>query len=208
MRVGALQDCPVLLHTAKTPRDTARPNSASSRMMLADLPPSSCATRFTVGAAFRATSTPARVEPVKETMSTSGCAESAAPTTGPAPFTRLKTPGGTPASCRISAKIRAFSGATSDGLSTIVHPAASAGATLQAIWFSGQFHGVMKAHTPTGSLTRRDVPRSVSNSKSARIFSMVRKCPMPDGTCACAARAVGAPISALTVAANSAERAA
>ena len=45
----------------------------------------------------------------------------------------------------------ALSGATSDGLSTIVQPAASAGATLQAIWLSGQFHGVIKPHTPTGS---------------------------------------------------------
>ncbi len=29
----------------------------------------------------------------------------------------------------------------SDGFSSMVQPAASAGATLQAIWFSGQFHG-------------------------------------------------------------------
>ena len=50
--------------------------------MLADLPPSSWATRFTVGAAFWATSMPARVEPVNDTMSTSGCDDSAAPTVG------------------------------------------------------------------------------------------------------------------------------
>ncbi len=47
----------------------------------------------------------------------------------------------------------AFIGATSDGLSIIVQPAASAGATLQTIWLIGQFHGVMKPQTPTGSLT-------------------------------------------------------
>jgi hypothetical protein len=41
-------------------------------MMFADLPPSSCDTRFTVSAAAFATCTPARVEPVKETMSMSG----------------------------------------------------------------------------------------------------------------------------------------
>ena len=64
-----------------------------------DLPPSSCATRLTVGAAACATSTPARVEPVIEIMSTSGCVASAAPTSGPSPWTRLKTPAGTPASC-------------------------------------------------------------------------------------------------------------
>ena len=57
----------------------------------------------------------------------------AAPTVGPSPFTRLKTPFGTPASCMISAKTRPLSGAISEGLSTIVQPAASAGATLQTI---------------------------------------------------------------------------
>ena len=44
-------------------------------------------------------------------------------------------------------------GATSEGFSTIVQPAAIAGATLQTIWLSGQFHGVISAQTPIGSLT-------------------------------------------------------
>jgi hypothetical protein len=39
----------------------------------------------------------------------------------------------------------ASSGAISLGLSTIVQPAASAGATFVTIWFSGQFHGVIKS---------------------------------------------------------------
>ncbi len=67
----------------------------------------------------------------------------------------------------ISAKRIAFNGATSDGLSTIVQPAAIAGATLQAIWFSGQFQGVISPHTPTGSRTISVVPIGRSNSKSA-----------------------------------------
>ena len=37
----------------------------------------------------------------------------------------------------ISARMNALRGATSDGFSTTVHPAASAGATLAAIWWSG-----------------------------------------------------------------------
>jgi hypothetical protein len=52
---------------------TARSKSASSSNMLGDLPPSSWWTRLTVAAAVRATSVPARVEPVNDTMSTSGC---------------------------------------------------------------------------------------------------------------------------------------
>ena len=66
--------------------------SASFRMMLADLPPSSWVTRFTESAAALATSTPARVDPVIDTMSMSGCFEIAAPTPGPSPLTRLNTP--------------------------------------------------------------------------------------------------------------------
>ena len=42
--------------------------------------------------AARATAIPARVDPVKETMSISGWAEIAAPTVAPSPFTKLKPP--------------------------------------------------------------------------------------------------------------------
>ncbi len=133
IRVGALQDWPELLNTWATPPVTAFCRSASSRMMFGDLPPSSWLTRFTVGAARCATSMPARVEPVNEIMSISGCSLIAAPTSGPRPLTRLNTPLGTPASCKISAKISAEVGVNSDGLRIMVQPAASAGATLQAI---------------------------------------------------------------------------
>ena len=101
--------------------------------MEADLPPSSSATRFTVPAANSAIRRPARVEPVKDTMSTSGCCTSASPTDAPVPLIRLKTPAGSPAASTISARMKALSGATSLGLSTTVQPAASAGATLAAI---------------------------------------------------------------------------
>ena len=56
---------------------------------------------------------------------------------------QVEDAGGTPAASRISANKMALNGATSDGFSTMVQPAASAGATLQAIWLIGQFHGVM-----------------------------------------------------------------
>ena len=45
----------------------------------------------------------------------------------------------------------ALSGAISLGFRTTVQPVASAGATLEAIWFSGQFHGVISPQTPIGS---------------------------------------------------------
>ena len=61
----------------------------------------------------------------------------------------------------------AFKGAISEGFSTIVQPAAIAGPTLQAIWFSGQFHGVIIPQTPIGSRATSVVPNMCSNSKSA-----------------------------------------
>ena len=106
---------------------------------------------------------PARVEPVNDTMSMSGWLEIAAPTPGPSPWTRLYTPAGTPAASMISVKIWPEYGATSDGLSTMVQPVASAGDTLQAIWLIGQFQGVIRPQTPIGSLTISVGPRSSSN---------------------------------------------
>ena len=72
MRVGASHDWPLLLKHAAVPRVTASAKSASGRMMFADLPPSSCATRFTVSAATFATMIPALVEPVNDIIATSG----------------------------------------------------------------------------------------------------------------------------------------
>ena len=140
-----------MLKQLSTPFFTDQARSASGRMMLADLPPSSCDTRLTVSAAALATRMPARVEPVNDIMSTPGCADSGAPTPGPSPLIRLKTPAGTPASSMISATISAFSGVYSLGFSTMVQPAASAGATLHMIWLIGQFQGVIMPTTPTGS---------------------------------------------------------
>jgi len=44
-----------------------------------------------------------------------------------------------------------LTGVKSLGLTTTVHPAASAGASFQVSSSSGEFHGVMAATTPTGS---------------------------------------------------------
>ena len=164
MRVGALHDWPLFMKQLCTPPRTTASMSASSRTMLADLPPSSWVTRFTVGAALIATWMPARVEPVNDIMSTSGCVAMAVPTVGPSPSTRLKTPAGTPASWRICAQRCAFSGASSVGFSTIVQPAAIAGSTLHAIWFTGQFHGVIRPQTPIGSRRKSVEPCTVSKS--------------------------------------------
>jgi shikimate kinase len=106
-----------------------------------------------VGGAL-ATSRPARVEPVKDIMSMSGMGRHRGADAGPSPCTRLNTPAGTPASCRISAKMdRVERG----DLARLQHHGAARRQRrrhLAAIWLSGQFHGVMSPQTPIGSRTR------------------------------------------------------
>ena len=69
----------------------------------------------------------------------------------PSPCSRLSTPAGSPISVAISASACSGSGVTSEGLSTAVQPAASAGASFQALVTSGKFHGVIRPTTPAGS---------------------------------------------------------
>ena len=195
IRVGALHDWPEFMKQLCTPAATALLKSASSRMILADLPPSSCATRLTVSAELLATAIPARVDPVNDIISISACCDMASPTLGPSPFTILKTPAGTPASSRISVHKAALRGATSEGFNTMVQPAAKAGATLQAIWLIGQFQGVIRPHTPTGSLRMRVVPCAFSKAKFSRMPRTVPKCARPIAACAAFDSHMGAPIS-------------
>ena len=89
----------------------------------------------------------------------------------------------------------ALNGEYSDGFSTMVQPAASAGTTFAATWFIGQFHGVISAHTPTGSCTSRVVPRSSSNLKVFSTSIMALMCPTPIRVCEPLASVIGAPIS-------------
>ena len=144
---------------------TAAAKSASSKITLADLPPSSKATRLMLCAANSPTRLPARVDPVKLTISTSGWPAKTSPTSGPVPLTKLKTPAGRPLSWMISAKIMALIGAISLGFNTTVHPAAKAGATFKVIWLSGKFQGVMHPTTPIGSRTTSELPTCSSQTK-------------------------------------------
>ena len=106
----------------------AAAGSASSKTMTGALPPSSRWTRLRVGAAAAATSMPARTEPVTDTMAGVSCATRARPVSR-SPHTTLKTPGGR-CSAMISAMSNAVTGVVSDGLSTMVLPAARAGANF------------------------------------------------------------------------------
>ena len=104
---------------------------------------------------------PTSVEPVNPSLRTSGLDVSSPPIAGAssaAPVTTEKTPGGTPASSARAAIASAQSGVCSAGFSTIVQPAASAGADFRVGIAAGKFHGVIPAVTPTASFvttTRR-----------------------------------------------------
>ncbi len=94
---------------------------------------------------------PARVEPVKDIMSDVGMMRHRLADRRAVAVDEVEHAAGTPASCITWANKRPLSGAISDGFSTMVQPAAMAGATLAAIWLIGQFHGVIMPTTPTGS---------------------------------------------------------
>ena len=123
--------------------------------MFADLPPHSSVHFLSVAEARAMISFPTAVEPVNETMSTSGWSTSAWPASGPKPGTMFTTPGGKPASWNIDASSIAVEGVSSEGFRTTVLPAASAGPSFQIAIFRGKFQGVIAATTPTGSRIRR-----------------------------------------------------
>ena len=71
-RVGASQVWPALLKQPSALNSMAAGKSASAKIILGALPPNSSTTRLTVSMALVCTNLPARVEPVKDTKSTSG----------------------------------------------------------------------------------------------------------------------------------------
>ena len=101
---------------------------------------------------------PTSVEPVKQTLRTSGWVTNRWPTTEPLPGSTVNTPSGRPASSASSAIRIAVRGVISAGLSTTVLPAASAGANPQPAIGIGKFHGTITPTTPRGSRKVTSIP--------------------------------------------------
>ena len=164
-RLPAQHTSPWLKKMPLTTPSIAWSMGASSKMMLAALPPSSRVSALSVPATARPISLPTDVEPVKATLSTSGCLTRARPIS-PGPVMMLTTPG---RQVRLAAHVgeeqRAVSGVELAGLSTTVLPAASAGAIFQASISSGKFHGMTCAATPSGRGSR---PGNAYSSLSAQ----------------------------------------
>src|SRR5450432_1971312 len=131
MREPQRQICPWLVKAERSVLASAASKSQSEKTRVGFFPPISNDSFLKAGAAVRAISAPVRVLPVKEMPRTSGWAVNAAPTLGPSPCTRFKTPLGSPASAESRPSQSAVTGVTSEGLATTQFPAASAGATFQ-----------------------------------------------------------------------------
>ena len=121
--------------------------------MLAALPPSSIVILRSVPASWRMIALPTSVDPVNATFDAAGWPITRAPVS-PAPVTKLTTPGGRSASCRISASLSAVIEVVSAGLRTTQLPMASAGAIFHASMRSGKFHGMTWPTTPSGTTER------------------------------------------------------
>src|SRR4029077_13137422 len=93
-------------------------------------------------------------EPVNGSVSPRGSPVSTSPTSaGWDAVTTLTTPGGMSVSSATIFPIHvAEYGVSGAGFNTLVHPAASAGASFDALSMNGKFHGVMRPATPIGSL--------------------------------------------------------
>ena len=150
-RPEAMQIWPWWKKVPNEPQDTAFSTSASSSTMKELLPPSSSATLFRFPPASAPTARPARVEPVKETIRTSGASQIASPGSTP-PGRTWKTFSGIPASSKARAKASPpATGVCGSHLSRTQLPSASAGATERIARIIGKFQGAITPTTPTGS---------------------------------------------------------
>ena len=142
-REPAQQTCPWLKKMPLTMPSTAWSSGASSKTMLAALPPSSRLRRLAVPATLRWISLPTSVEPVKAILSTPSCSTSACPIAGP-PAITLTTPGrqvalGDDLGQRERGQRRRLGGLEHDRVAASRAP----GAIFQAAISSGKFQGMI-----------------------------------------------------------------
>ena len=164
-RSPAVQLWPAHRYAASSAASAARSRSASSRITIGPLPPSSSS--CVLPAARAATSPPVATDPMKPTAATPGCPASASPATGPGPGRKLNTPSGVPSAAMIPASTAQHALVLGAGTQTTALPAASAGAKSSAPIVYGQFHGLITPTTPSGTravITRR--PAEVDGGKA------------------------------------------
>mmetsp|Transcript_39679 Transcript_39679/g.93994 ORF Transcript_39679/g.93994 Transcript_39679/m.93994 type:complete len:249 (-) Transcript_39679:618-1364(-) len=152
-RDPAQQTWPWFIQIASTHPSVAESRSAPWKTTMADLPPSSIVSLHPVPASDLRMLRPTGVLPVNAILSSPGCVERCC-AISLSPLTTFTTPAGIPASRTIWQKAQAVRRVEGAGLSTIVHPVASAGATFHASMSSGKFQGMIAPTTPTASYPR------------------------------------------------------
>ena len=155
-----MQIWPEFMNAPKLAASAAASRSASASTTIGALPPSSSRQRFMCSAHLAAMMRPTRVEPVKLTRRTAGCAISASTTSGASSArvqdevdrarraARRRAARATTAAC--------VRGQCSDPFSTTVLPNASGVATARVERITGAFHGAMPTTTPAGWRTAND----------------------------------------------------
>ena len=114
----------------------------------------------------RTSSCPTGTDPVSVIFAMVGDPMSRVLTRGGWPVIRLTTPSGTPASCSAATSAIAVRGASTAGHSTMLHPYATAGASLRAGSEAGKFQAVKAATGPTGRRSTQDRrPGSVASTR-------------------------------------------
>ena len=139
---------PALAKQPKAVRATAFSMSASSKMMVGPLPPSSSS--IGLPAARWATTWPVRLEPVRPMATMPGWPATSSPTSAGSPRTRLRAPSGTPASRKQVIRCDAEIGVHSEGFHTIALPAAKPADRYSLGIATGKFQGVRIPYTPRG----------------------------------------------------------
>ena len=154
-----VQRWPQVPTAAKTMARTAMSRSAEGATIIALLPPSSRIGRAKRSATFTATSRPMRVEPVAETMGTSGLATSASPTSRPPLTIWSRSAGASPKRATARSKIRwqasAVSGVFSDGFQITGSPQTSARAAFHDQTATGKLKAEITAQGPIGCQVSR-----------------------------------------------------
>src|SRR5262245_2274453 len=108
-----------------------------------------------VGAHWASSCAPTSVEPVNDSLRTTGLPVSSPPIARAEPVTTLHTPGGKPARSARTASASADRGVWLAGLMTPAQPTAQPGPALRVIIAEGKFHGVIAANTPIGAFWTR-----------------------------------------------------
>ena len=159
IRLAAVHACPVLRILAAIAPSTAASRSASANTTNGAFPPSSIDVRSTPVAACARSCLPTPVEPVNVTLRNRLSAKSGVVRAAALDVGRIdSTPRGRPVSAKTCPSSSIVSGVSAAGFTTMVQPAANAGAIFRVAIASGKFHGVIASVGPTGCLVTRMRP--------------------------------------------------